>query len=148
MPTNRPANGVPLAIVLTFLFWPIAALARRRYQVALPVQGTARTAYRLTRLFCGLILAVLLGWVLVVSAMFKNFSNMSDGLNPWLWLLQIAGVLVFVGALLVMLWNAKVTWGESRRWLAKLWSLVLLASAAVVLWTAFAYKLIAFTVDF
>lgn len=144
-----PAMQVSLlAIVLTFLFWPIAALARRRYQVALPVQGTARTAYRLTRLFCGLILAVLLGWVLVVSAMFKDFSNMSDGLNPWLWLLQIAGVLVFVGALLVMLWNAKVTWGESRRWLAKLWSLVLLASAAVVLWTAFAYKLIAFTVDF
>ncbi len=144
-----PAMQVSLAaFTLTFLFWPIGALARRRYKAPLALEGTSRKAYRLSRLFSGLILAVLVGWVLLVTAMTKDFSKMSDVMNPWLWTLQISGVLVFVGALLVMLWNAKVTWGESRRWAAKLWSLVLVFSAATVLWTTFAYKLIAFTVDF
>jgi CubicO group peptidase (beta-lactamase class C family) len=144
-----PAMQVSLAaLTLTFLFWPIGALARRRYKATLALQGSARKAYRLSRLFSGLILAVFIGWALVISAMMKDFSNMSDVMNPWLWTLQIAGVLVFTGALLVMLWNAKVTWGESRRWMAKLWSLVLVFSAATILWMAYAYKLIAFTVDF
>jgi hypothetical protein len=144
-----PAIQISLAVItLTFLFWPIGALARRRYKVPLAVQGTARKAYRLSRLFCGLILAVLIGWVLVISAMIKDYSNMSDVMNPALWTVQIAGLLVFAGALPVMMWNAKVSWGEPRRWLTRLWNVALVLSAAVVLWTAFAYKLIAMTVDF
>jgi len=144
-----PAIEVSLAaIALTFIFWPIGALVRRRYKVPLAVQGTARKAYRLSRLFCGLILAVLSGWVIVITIMVKDYSMMSDVMNPALWAIQIAGLLVFVGALLVMLWNAKITWGENRRWLARLWSVVLVLSAAVVLWAAFAYKLIAMTVNY
>jgi hypothetical protein len=110
--------------------------------------GEQRSSYRWVRIFAGLVLAVLGGWVLVFNAMMKDFSNMSDVLAPWLWLLYVSGVLAFVGALLVNVWNVRIVWRDRGRWFAKLWSLLLVFSAAVVLWGAYAYKLLAFTVDF
>jgi CubicO group peptidase (beta-lactamase class C family) len=133
---------------LTFLFWPVAALARRHYKARFILQGAQRSSYRRVRLFSGLVLAVLCGWVLVFNAMMKDYSNMSDGLVPWLWLLYVAGVLVFVGALLASLWNLRLVFGDIGRRFAKLWSLLLVVAAAVVLWGAFVYKLLAFTFDF
>ncbi len=144
-----PALSIGLvALSLTFLFWPINALVRRRYQAPLAVQGRDRLVYRLVRVFSGLTLGVLLGWVLVINAMMKDFGNMSSIMDPWLWLLQISGLVVFVGALAVMVWNAGLAWSGKRRWTSKLWSLILVLSSASLLWMAFAYKLIAFTVNF
>jgi len=48
----------------------------------------------------------------------------------------------------VNVWNVRIVWRDPGRWFAKLWSLLLVFSAAVVLWGAYAYKLLAFTVDF
>lgn len=133
---------------LTFLFWPLAAGARRHYKARFTLVGVQRTAYRRVRIFAGLVLAVLVGWVVVFNAMTKDYSNMSDAMAPWLWLLYVAGVVAFVGALLVNLWNVKVVWSDKGRKFAKLWSVLLVFSAVVVLWGAYAYKLLAFTVNF
>jgi hypothetical protein len=144
-----PAFQFSLAVfALTFLFWPLSALVRRCYKVKFKLVGEQRSSYRWVRIFAGLVLAVLGGWVLVFNAMMKDFSNMSDVLAPWLWLLYVSGVLAFVGALLVNVWNVRIVWRDRGRWFAKLWSLLLVFSAAVVLWGAYAYKLLAFTVDF
>jgi hypothetical protein len=133
---------------LTFLFWPLAAVVRRYYGVKLKLQGVQRSSYRWVRVFAGLVLAVLGGWVLVFSAMTKDFSNMSDAMAPWLWLLYVGGVVAFVGALLVNIWNLRVVWRDRKRWIAKLWAILLVLAAAVVLWGAWAYKLLAFTTNF
>jgi len=144
-----PAFQFSLAVfALTFLFWPLAAGVRRYYKVKFALVGVQRSAYRWVRFFAGLVLAVLTGWVLLFNAMTKDFSNMSDSLAPWLWLLYVAGVVAFVGALLVNIWNVRIVWSDRRRWFAKLWSLLLVAAAAIVLWGAFAWKLLAFTTDF
>jgi len=144
-----PAFQFSLAVfALTFLFWPAAAIVRRHYKARLTLQGEQRSSYRRVRLFAGLVLAVLAGWVLVFNAMMKDYSNMSDALAPWLWLLQIVGVAIFVGAVLVNVWNVRIVWRDRGRWFAKLWSLLLVFSAVVLLWGAYAYKLLAFTVDF
>jgi hypothetical protein len=43
---------------------------------------------------------------------------------------------------------AKVCGGSGRRWPAKLWSVVLALSATVILWTAFVFKLLTFSVSY
>ncbi|HET6565100.1 MAG TPA: serine hydrolase [Xanthomonadales bacterium] len=144
-----PAMQASVAIfALTFLFWPLAAMVRRYYGVKFKLQGVQRSSYRRVRVFAGLVLAVLGGWLAVFTVMTKDFSNMSDVLAPWLWLLYIGGVIAFVGSLLVNTWNVRVVWQDRGRWFAKLWSLLLVLAAATVLWGCYAYKLLAFTVDF
>lgn len=144
-----PAFQFSLAVfALTFLFWPLAAGVRRYYKAKFALVGVQRSSYRRVRVFAGLVLAVLTGWVLVFNAMMKDFSNMSDALAPWLWLLYVAGVVAFAGALLVNVWNVKVVWSDRGRWFAKLWSLLLVFAAAIVLWGSYAWKLLAFTTDF
>ncbi len=133
---------------LTFLFWPLAAVVRRYYGVKLKLQGVQRSSYRWVRVFAGLVLAVLGGWMLVFSAMTRDFSNMSDAMAPWLWLLYFGGVLAFVGALLVNIRNVRIVWQDRGRWFARLWAILLVLAAAVVLWGAWAYKLLAFTTNF
>jgi len=45
------------------------------------------------------------------------------------------------------LWNLRTVWsGATRRWPAKVWSVVLAVSAIVVLWVAFVFHLIGFGV--
>jgi CubicO group peptidase (beta-lactamase class C family) len=144
-----PAFQFSMAVfALTFLFWPLAAGVRRYYKARFALVGVQRSAYRRVRIFAGLVLAVLVGWVLVFNAMTKDFSNMSDAMAPWLWLLYVAGVVAFVGALLVNLWNVKVVWSDRKRWFAKLWSVLLVFSAGIVLWGSYAWKLLAFTTNF
>ncbi len=144
-----PALGIGLgALALTFLLWPVAALVRRHYGAPLAVEGPERVAYRCVRIFSGLILAVLIGWAVTITTMMKNIEKLTSVMDPWLWLLQIAGLVVFVGGLAVMVWNAWLVWRGKRRWTSKLWSVVLVLGAAIVLWAAFAFRLLALTVSY
>jgi hypothetical protein len=47
-----------------------------------------------------------------------------------------------------MLWNLRTVWSGTRRWPAKVWSIVLALAAFIVLWVAFAFKLIGFGVNY
>ncbi len=144
-----PALYVSLAVLaLTFVLWPVTALVRRRYGAALAVEGRDRLAYRGVRAAAALILAVLIGWAVLISVMSSDIDNFTSAVDPWLWLLQIAGLIAFVGGLAVMLWNAWLVWKGKRRWTSKLWSVVLVLAAAVILWIAIVFKLLAFTVNF
>lgn len=140
-----PALYVSLgALALSVIFWPVAAIVRRRYGARLALERRALLAYRGVRVAAALILAVLIGWMAVIMAM----SGDGDNPDALLWLLQVAGLIVFVGGFVVALVNARVVWTGKRRWTAKLWSVVLVLATLVILWTAFAFKLLAFTVNY
>jgi hypothetical protein len=47
-----------------------------------------------------------------------------------------------------MLWNLRTVWSGNRRWPAKVWSIVLVLASFIVLWVAFAFKLIGFGVNY
>jgi hypothetical protein len=76
--------------------------------------------------------------------MLKDTNNLSSRMDPFVWLAQIFGTIAFIGGLALMLWNLKTVWQGTRRWPAKVWSVVLTVSALGVLWVAFAFKLIGF----
>ena len=142
-----PALLIGIAIVLlTALAWPVGWFARRRYGVQLALQGEARRTYRAVRGFAWLALAVLAGWVMIITGL-EDFE--SHGSTDWLILvLQLAGTLAFFGLFGLALWNAWLVWRGKRGWFAKLWSVLLVLAALVILWVALAYKLISFGVEF
>ena len=63
-------------------------------------------------------------------------------------LAQVLGIIAFIGGFAAMLWNLVKVWTGTRRWPARLWSVVLVLSAAAVLWVALAFHLIGFGLNY
>ena len=125
-------------IVITALAWPAKAIIGRHYGVKHAVSPMRATAARATNALCWLVPAVLGGWMLL-------FDSLFDGPNDSVfWLLEIAGAIGFFGLLVAALWSFVLTLKEQRGWGSKVWSLLLLASAVVVLYVALVFHLIHF----
>ena len=80
--------------------------------------------------------------------MLSNLKNATDSSDPWLWLLQVLGAVVFVAAVLVSGWNLRLTWTDGRNSLRKIWSVLVVASTLLILYVALRFGLIAFTVNY
>lgn len=144
-----PALYASLAILLlTFLFWPVSWLVRRHHKAELAVAGRSRQAYRATRAFAGLSLAVLIGWLLVVTVLFESVSRLNKSSDLLLWLLQIGGAIVFIGAVIVSAWNVRLTFTDGRRWTRKLWSVLILLATLLILYVAFTFGLLSMSVNY
>jgi hypothetical protein len=136
------------ALTLTALFWPVAALVRRRYGAVLALTGTDLKAYRLSRIAAAAVVVTLAAWVITLAAMVSNLKLLSPSFDWWFWVLQLLSLVVFVGAAAVALWNVRVVWARRRGWFARGWSIVLVVSSLTVVWVALAYKLIGFDVNY
>ena len=144
-----PALYASLAVLLlTFLYWPGSWFVRRRYKAALAVEGQGRRAYRATRMMALLDLVVLGGWVAAISVMFADLSKLTATFDPVLWTLQIAGAIVFVGAVGIAGWNLWVTVRDGRRWTRLVWNALVLLATLIVLYVAVRFHLIAMTVNY
>lgn len=144
-----PALGISLMVLLlTVLYWPASWFIRRRYRAPVAVKARALLAYRTVRIMSLLALLVLGGWIALFTAMFSNFDLLSARSDPWLWLLQISGWIVFAGAVITASWNAMLTWQDRRRWPRKLWSMMLVLAAVMILYFAWQSRLLARGVNY
>ena len=135
-------------LVLTFLYWPAAWLVRRRYKAEFALAGNARTAYRSTRIMAGLVLALFAGWMAVLSIMLEKASLLSAKTDLWMWLIQILGAVILVGAVAISGWNAWLTWRDGRKWTRKLWSALVMLACLLLLYVAYTFGLLAMTVNY
>ena len=87
-------------------------------------------------------------WVWTAAQSDADLSLFSPRLDPWIWILQVLGTVVLVGAAIVGVWNAKLTWMRKGSRLAKLWSLVLAVACLAVLWVGVVFKLIGFSASY
>ena len=87
-------------------------------------------------------------WAFTVARMLKDLSKLSASFDSVVHLAQLFGALVFIGGFAAMLWNLVVVWRGRRRWPARLWSVILVLAALVVLWVAFAFHLIGFGANY
>jgi CubicO group peptidase (beta-lactamase class C family) len=140
----------PLALIavivmtLTALSWPVAAIARRRYQVINPLRGADLSAYRLIRGCSWLTLMVLAGWISLLNLRTLVMGNI-DGR---LWLLEIAGLIGgvgFVGAALWNLWRLKT---HPRGRLAALCGAAQALAGLMLLYVMLTFHLISFGTKF
>ena len=140
-----PLLYVSLAsLLLTALFWPITAIVRRRYGATLALDTTAMRAFRLSKIAAIVILVAIGVWALTFTLIVKASSNIDWIIR----LAQVIGIIAFIGGFALIVWNLWTVWKGTRRWPAKVWSIVLTLSALTVLWIAFAFHLICFGVNF
>ena len=136
------------AFVLTTLAWPTAALVRRYYRGHYGLTGRDAKAHRWVRAAAVAVIALWIAWGATLSMMLADFSLLSPEMDGWLWVLQILSLIVFVGGAVIGVWNAWVVLNSKRRWIAKLWAVVMALSFLAILWVALAYDLIAFDVNY
>jgi CubicO group peptidase (beta-lactamase class C family) len=136
-----------VALLLTVLHWPVAALVRRHYAAQLSLTPSEMLARRLVRIGALAGLIFLLGWMFVLQIGLGNVSTFGDPLDPWLRLLHLIGLIAVAGAG-VAVWNVWLAWrGAQGRW-AGLWNVVLAAACIAVVWFAFTYNLITLGLDY
>jgi CubicO group peptidase (beta-lactamase class C family) len=144
-----PATVLSLgALTLTVLFWPVAALVRRRYKKPLPFAGREATAYRWGRIGALLSLAAIGAWVGTILAMLSNLKWLSSKYDWWVAILHILGTLAVFAGLALAIWHLAVVWQAPKRRLGKIWAIVLVLATAVCAWVATAYHLVGISTNY
>ena len=133
-----------IAILLTTLAWPISALVRRRYKVAYGLTGRDATAHRRIRLAALFVLLSTIAVGVTLGLMFSDFKYLAPGIERWVFVLRLVTLIALVIGALTALWNAWVVLRSQRRWLAKLWSILLAISFLTTLWVGLVFKLAGF----
>jgi CubicO group peptidase (beta-lactamase class C family) len=144
-----PATVVALAaLTLTVAFWPVAALVRRRYRKPLPYAGREAKAYRWVRIGALLSLAAIAGWIGTIQAMFSNLKLLTAGMDWLVLALHVFGTIAVFAGLALALWHLSVVWKAPKRWLGKIWAIVLAFATAIVAWVAVAYHLVGISTNY
>lgn len=138
----QPMLYLSLSILfVALLIWPIAWIARRVFKAAAPLSGRSLKAYRASRLMAGLTVGLLLGWMVALQSVLGDADASAGGGDGLLLTLQVLGILIFVGAVLTAGWNLWQTWTDGRRWLRKLWSVLILLATLMTLYFAVVFNL-------
>jgi hypothetical protein len=132
-----------VVILLAAVAWPIGVATRRYWSsrgAVLTRQGNHPGFDRVVAVFAGLVVLVTCGWVALLVFLGETMSAVD-----WpIWLLQIVGTIVYCGLLATALGKLALTWKDGRGWLGRAWGILLVCSAAVVLWVAISFHLISF----
>jgi CubicO group peptidase (beta-lactamase class C family) len=131
-----------LALCMTSVAWPVSALTRRHYGRQYPLQGPDASAHGWVRIAAVATVVTWVAWAVTVSSMMSNLALLSSKLDPWVWVLRLVAVLVFIGGAAAGSWNAWVVLRSQRRWYAKAWAVVLALALLVSLWVALAYNVL------
>jgi CubicO group peptidase (beta-lactamase class C family) len=141
----NPAMIFALAIVLlTALAWPVRALVRRNFAAAMPFEGRARTAYRLSRLFAWLVLAAVAGWIGLIATFSGDIGAIGGPLDWLIHLLRILTPLASFGLLLTAGWYGWQVWTGKRRWTTRLGAVLLVLAALPLVWVTIVFNLYGF----
>ena len=135
-------------LLLTFLAWPVGWINRRKYKVTLGSPQVSRRISFATQVVAGCSLAVLAGWAGVLVLFQVSISHATAKLDPWLWLLQILGALIFAASVVISARNVQLAFKDGRGWPRKVWSVLVLAAALVIVYVAARFGLLAFTVNY
>jgi CubicO group peptidase (beta-lactamase class C family) len=135
-------------LIVTVLLWPTRALVRRKFASKLPLEGRQLWTYRGSRIAALLMVLVLAGWALVVSAMFSDFNKLNGSLDPIITILELLSIIAFVGGFAVMAWYVYTAWKSGWRWTGKGWSIALLLASAVLLYIALTYRLLTLSTNY
>ena len=69
-------------------------------------------------------------------------------MDLWLVLLHVLGSIAILAGFALAVWHLLVVWSVKRRWLAKIWSVVLVIATAVMAWIAVAYHLVGISTNY
>ena len=137
-----------LVLLLAVLAMPAGWIVRRRFKLGREAAGPARQATLATRLGALAVLAVLAGWGGIVAAFAKSVSYASSVLDPWLWIVQIGGLLALLAALVAGARNLQLAFRPGQGWWRKAWSVLFVLSVLVLAYIAVSFKLVSMSVSY
>ena len=139
-----PALYVGLGVLLiTLLQWPVSALIRRHYKTPLTLSRRSLRVYRGVRVAGGLVVALVAAWAISLSTL-----KALPSYDPWLWFLQIAGLIILVGGVVLAALNLRNVRQEKRGWFRTLWATLILLAILLTFYVAWTFGLIAMTVNY
>ncbi len=100
---------------LAFLLWPVTGLLRWHYGRPLDLSPRERKARTLARIVCLIDAAFVLAWIVFGSFAEQNLSLLSDSFDPWMRLMQLAGLIGVIG-MFPVIYYALGSWGNRERW--------------------------------
>ena len=123
-----------LILLIAAIGWPTAALVRRRYKGEAVLSGRPLQLYRATRVTAWLLIALGIGWFIIISLLNSDLAKLDDGLDIWMRLLQLILILGIIGTA-VAIWNAVVVaTAPGRHWVRTIWAILIALSAAFLVW--------------
>jgi hypothetical protein len=140
-----PVLGISLGIMLlTLVLWFVAWGVRKHYRKKLELTPTDRWLRILVRIVFALSLIFIVSLVSFVMYATSHLELLSDKGNPFIWFIQLIGVLAALGSVVVF-YNA------ARTWLSKqfgIWTKIQATIFGLVclgfLWFVFAANLLSF----
>jgi CubicO group peptidase (beta-lactamase class C family) len=134
-------------LALAVLFWPIGASIRWHYGTKLDLTSSEKRLRLAVRLVCILDLGLVVGWLIFISGT-NEIVNLSRSRDPFLYLLQILGVIGAIGTLIVIL-NAFRSWAKTGKWIwAKLFDVALALACIGFTWFIWHWNLINFNLRY
>ena len=137
-----------VALGLTVLAWPISALIRRYYGVPYGLAGRDAKAHRAVRIGALLMVVTVLVWLLFFQLMEKDFDWIGSSMDVWIIALRLLTLIIFVAGAVVALWNSFVVLRSQRRWLAKIWGVLLAIFCLCVLYVGVVFHLVGYTANY
>lgn len=141
-----PALLLALTLVLlAALAWPVRALVRRHFQATFALEGQARKAWRLSRIFAWLVLLAVFGWVMLVVTFMGDIGSLGGPLDWLIILLRVLTPVATIGLLAASAWHLWLCFRDGRRWTMKVGGALLVLAALVLVWVTFAFNLYGFS---
>ena len=146
---SMPLLVASLAIVLlTVIAWPVSALVRRYYGVRYALSGIDARAHRLVRIGALLSLLATAAALGLVVGMLSKLEMTSPGTDGLIIAMRLfATVALPLGAAFAS-WNAWHVLRARRKWLAKLWALLLALACLFLLWIGVVHHVIGFGANY
>ncbi|HEC0958119.1 TPA: hypothetical protein R1S83_005801, partial [Klebsiella pneumoniae] len=133
---------------LTVVAWPVSALVRRYYGVPYRLSGVDARAHRLVRIGALLSLLATGAALALVASMLSALEMTSPRSDVMINAMRLfATVALPLGAAFAV-WNAWHVLRSQRRWLAKLWAVLLALACLFLLWLGFAQHVIGFGANY
>jgi CubicO group peptidase (beta-lactamase class C family) len=135
-------------IVLTLIFWPIAALLRKHYVRALDLSDRERALRITSRVVSVLFCLLLFGWAAVFVVGLQDFVLIMTGLGRWIIAFGVVGILCALGTVFLWWLTLKAWKGtDVRRWV-KIHGAVVALACTGLLWFAVLWNLMNFNTHY
>ncbi len=130
--------------VLAALAWPVRAIVRRNFGATFALEGKARRAYRLSRVFAWLVIAAVAGWIGLIAAFSADIGSIGGPLDWLIHLLRVLTPVAAFGLLATAAWHLWLSVQGKRKWTMKLGAVLLILAALVLVWVTLAFHLYGF----
>ena len=146
---SMPLLVASLAVVLlTVVAWPVSALVRRYYGVRYALSGVDARAHRWVRIGALLSLLATAAALGLVVGMLSKLEMTSPGTDGLIIAMRLFATVALPLGAVIASWNAWHVLRARRKWLAKLWALLLALACLFLLWIGFAHHVIGFGANY